>query len=312
MKTLLDLIRQPLVIGAFVLSILIVVGAYFGSHWYYGDDEPVPEELLNYKPEPAVSRGDPEVSKGRLPRNDDSATRRVSTRSDDAAVAVDETDNLDDFEYTPVYYFSDGTPVPEHILCPEKWIGVYLTDLSESELFEVMDHTDAVASEIIQNYNPNRPLADIWPRYIEAEKDLLSQSNAVLSDLQSPLAARQIDWGYEQAYRFPEIQALRLDQDTSGRMQYMYLVDMGQLDPDWNLIELPDGRDFRVKHGRQYTFRTSKTTQGEGTTDASFTICFSDPGTAENIVIENYEQVSDAELERLGGWNYNYNPYTEE
>ncbi len=41
MKTVLDLIRQPLVIGALVLSILIVGGAYFGSRWYYGDIEPV-------------------------------------------------------------------------------------------------------------------------------------------------------------------------------------------------------------------------------------------------------------------------------
>ena len=37
MKTVFDVIRQPLVIGALVLSILIVVGVYFGSHWYYGD-----------------------------------------------------------------------------------------------------------------------------------------------------------------------------------------------------------------------------------------------------------------------------------
>ena len=41
MKTILDLIRQPLVIGAFVLSTLIVSGAYFGSHWYYGDVESI-------------------------------------------------------------------------------------------------------------------------------------------------------------------------------------------------------------------------------------------------------------------------------
>ena len=41
MKTVFDAIRQPLVIGALVLSILIVVGVYFGSHWYYGDVEPV-------------------------------------------------------------------------------------------------------------------------------------------------------------------------------------------------------------------------------------------------------------------------------
>lgn len=41
MKSVFDVLRQPLVIGAFVLTILIVVGAYFGSHWYYGDVEPI-------------------------------------------------------------------------------------------------------------------------------------------------------------------------------------------------------------------------------------------------------------------------------
>ena len=41
MKTVLEVLRQPLVISALVLSILIVVGMYFGSHWYYGDVEPV-------------------------------------------------------------------------------------------------------------------------------------------------------------------------------------------------------------------------------------------------------------------------------
>ena len=39
MKTVFDVVRHPLVIGALVLSILIVVGVYFGSHWYYGDVE---------------------------------------------------------------------------------------------------------------------------------------------------------------------------------------------------------------------------------------------------------------------------------
>lgn len=39
MRSAFEVLRQPLIIGAFVLSILIVVGAYFGSHWYYGDVE---------------------------------------------------------------------------------------------------------------------------------------------------------------------------------------------------------------------------------------------------------------------------------
>ena len=47
MKTLLEVIREPLVIVAFVLAVLIVIGAYLGSHYYYGDAEivDIPESL---------------------------------------------------------------------------------------------------------------------------------------------------------------------------------------------------------------------------------------------------------------------------
>lgn len=125
-------------------------------------------------------------------------------------------------------------------------------------------------------------------------------------------AGRRIDWLYDQVRRFPEIQVLRFKEGRDGRWAHMYLVDIGHSHPNWNLIELPDGRDFRVKYGRRYTFRTTQVTQGSRTSGGSFTICLSDPETTKNIVIDNYEQVSDAELERLGGWNYNHNPYTAE
>ena len=55
MKTVLDMLRQPLVIGALVLSILIVVGVYFGSHWYYGDVEPV-EIAVASAPTPSLPK----------------------------------------------------------------------------------------------------------------------------------------------------------------------------------------------------------------------------------------------------------------
>ena len=41
MRSAFEVLRQPLIIGALVLSVLIVVGAYFGSHWYYGDVESI-------------------------------------------------------------------------------------------------------------------------------------------------------------------------------------------------------------------------------------------------------------------------------
>ena len=64
MKTLLDLIHQPLIIGAFVLSILIVVGAYFGSHWYYGDVKPIniPEHSTTFMLRPPEAGRAPEVN----------------------------------------------------------------------------------------------------------------------------------------------------------------------------------------------------------------------------------------------------------
>ena len=61
MKTVFDVLRHPLVIGALVLSILIVVGVYFGSHYYYGTVEPIkmpePLALAHTTPSTQVSSG---------------------------------------------------------------------------------------------------------------------------------------------------------------------------------------------------------------------------------------------------------------
>ena len=50
MKTLFDFVRQPLILGSCVLSLLIVAVAYFGSHWYYGDVDPMPTPSLALVP----------------------------------------------------------------------------------------------------------------------------------------------------------------------------------------------------------------------------------------------------------------------
>ena len=36
MKSLVDFIREPIIIGSVVIAVLIVIGAYLGSHYYYG------------------------------------------------------------------------------------------------------------------------------------------------------------------------------------------------------------------------------------------------------------------------------------
>lgn len=91
MNTLLDLIRQRFVIGAFVLSILIVVGAYFGSHWYYGDVEPIdiPENstFVPRPPEPV-----PEVNLEGLPAESEQTPTESKPTSPTA-----ESESADDF-----------------------------------------------------------------------------------------------------------------------------------------------------------------------------------------------------------------------
>ena len=307
MKTLLDFIRQPLIIGVFVLSILIAVGAYFGFYWYYGGVEPVPEELLSYKLEPAVSHGMP---KGKLSWADDSATQRQSTpRSSEGKVqSADEPDNLDDFEDIPMYYFPDGTPVPEYLRCPEKWIGVYMYDLDERGSAELEEHMRRVVDEVMTNHNLNRPVAELWWPFIELERQY--QADAI-QDNKSGLsvAGGKIDLQYEHIYDFPEI--VQLMEKDYNRWFNMWKVDRGDYDPDWNLHSLPDGREFRTKDGYRYEFHY--TTFGDvdenGSTeiyDRTFKVSQSEGG---ELVVVNLNDTSDEELERIGGWNYNYNPY---
>ena len=287
--------------GACLIGALIVMGIYFGSHWYYGEAEPVSEELLRYTPSPAVSRGAPEVSKGRSSWNDDSATERVSSSSDDAVQAADETDNLDDLEYTPVYYFPDGTPVPEHLLCPEKWIGVHITTLSDEERQELAEHWKKMMNEVNANYNLNRPVSELWDRFIELERQYQAQAEQD-NKFGRGIAGGSIALQYEQYYNFPEV--VRLSEDEPDRFFNTFMVEKGAFDPDWNLYELPDGREFRAGDGYLYEFRYRSG-------NASRTRKFGHSGRDAQLVVIDLNETSDEELERLGGWNYNYNPYTQ-
>ena len=63
MRDLFDFVRQPIIIGAFVLALLIVVGSYVGSHWYYGDIEQIdiPEQLI-FTPNPPEGGKESEVN----------------------------------------------------------------------------------------------------------------------------------------------------------------------------------------------------------------------------------------------------------
>ena len=132
MKTVFDVIRHPLIIGALVLSILIVVGVYFGSHWYYGDIEPVPEHLLTLESIPPSVNKDTSFTGSHTDSQDtgllewESASEAEESSDDEATIVLDEIDGellallaedaplsseTGDFPEVPDGFPSDLTPV---------------------------------------------------------------------------------------------------------------------------------------------------------------------------------------------------------
>lgn len=225
------------------------------------------------------------------------------TQSPPEAPASDWGESVAETEISP-----SADDFPEHLLCPEKWVGVYISAIDEDEakFAEGQQHMLAVAREIIANHNPNRSLAEVWPLFIEEEKLLHAQSEDA-GKFTLSIGGNRIDWMYEQVRNFPEIFDLILEEGPDGRWVDVYNVEMGYLSPDWNLTTLPDSREFRVRNGYRYQIHV-----GDEHAGGMIEICLSDLATAQLIVIDDLEQTSDAELERLGGWKYNINPYTNE
>ena len=186
----------------------------------------MPDELLRYTHPPAVSHG---VSQEKSSWNDDSATESVSSSSEGAGQAADGMDDLDDLEYTPVYYFPDGTPVPEHLLCPEKGIGVYIVDLSDEDKQELAAHWKKMTDEVNANYNLNRPVSELWDRFIELERQYQAQAEQD-NKFGRGIAGGSIALQYEQYYNFPEV--VRLSEDEPDRFFNTFMVEKGAFDPD--------------------------------------------------------------------------------
>jgi len=121
-------------------------------------------------------------------------------------------------EYTPVHYFPDGTPVPEHLLCPEKFVGVHITDLSDAEKEELAEHWLKMMNEVNANYNLNRPVSEIWDEFMALE--LQYQAKAERADkFGRGIGGGSIALQYGQYYKFPEVVRLSEDEpDCTARV----------------------------------------------------------------------------------------------
>ena len=201
--------------------------------------------------------------------------------------------------------FADG--VPEHLQCPPEFIDVYRREDEENFRQRV---PRSIYDEIKEKWNPNRPLTEVWPAFIEVEK--WYRENADPDRAEFFGAAGRLDWLVQQWLDYPEITVL-IDEDAP-RASDMLRVEIGLFDPDWNAFTLMDGRTFRQDPEKTYVFTMSSSRENPdgGITSHSSTdtvgAMSGDPN-AEVIEID-LDTITDAELEELGGWNFNINPYT--
>ena len=54
---------------------------------------------------------------------------------------------------------------------PEELVGIYTTEVPTEALRKIGE----IANEVVEKYNPNRPLPEVWPQFIEVEKILSCQ-----------------------------------------------------------------------------------------------------------------------------------------
>ena len=202
--------------------------------------------------------------------------------------------------------FADG--VPEHLQCPPEFIDVYRRENEDNFIRKLM----LIYYEIQEKWNPNRPIAEVWPVFIEVEKWYRENADPQRAELFG--AAGRTDWLVQHWLDYPEITVL-LDEDLP-RASDMLRVEIGLFSPDWNAFTLPDGsgRTFRTDVEKKYVFTWSshreKPDGGVTSRTTTYTTGPSNGNPNPEVIEIDLDTISDEELEALQGWDYNINPYT--
>jgi len=170
---------------------------------------------------------------------------------------------------------------------------------------ETIQRIHQVRLEILEKWNPNRPLTEVWGMFIEAEK--WYKSNAVPFLAGKGFGQERFDWLFQLTLDFPEIFVL-FEEDLE-RAWGMRMVEIGELPPDFNMLMLTDGRGrtrgFRTDGHKKYVF--TGLANGDSR-EVRHSLLFHEA--APEVIHINLNTTSDDALEQLGGWNYNINPYT--
>ncbi len=199
--------------------------------------------------------------------------------------------------------FADG--VPEHLQCPPELIDVYAVELDP----EMRERIYQITDEIVEKWNPNRPLTEVYPAFMAAEK--WYHANADPEGAGISMGANRMDWQWQILLDFPEIGLLA--QEDTDRAFNMRRVELGHWSADFNVNVLPDGRTFREDDDKKYVFTRSSYTETEDGFESStstFTFGPSNGDPNAEVIEINLDTITDEELEALSGWDYNINPYT--
>ena len=138
--------------------------------------------------------------------------------------------SLDQTSTNPL--FADG--VPKHLLCPQRLIGKYVKEISREDIFKIQ----AIAAEVITNYNPKRNIKTTLNCHLIEQLDYHNNSDVEKRGYRGrddfPLGANRIDWVVQSILDYPE---------------YVFLQSFHQ----WILVR----REQRIKEGKTYQTSTN-------------------------------------------------------
>ncbi len=181
MKDLFEILRAPMVIGAFILAVLIVVGSYTGSEWYYGDVEPI-EVLEISAPTLPLSQNvipaevDPDLIGGEsLPTH---------TESKPTVPPVVESESIDDFlaelsgeeKALLIEKVVDDLPLRESIF----GLGPYPevpSDYPNQNIWEDLENLYETGHATVEHELLHRVLIKLWNQGEKVDSSFMSSKN---------------------------------------------------------------------------------------------------------------------------------------
>lgn len=199
--------------------------------------------------------------------------------------------------------------IPEHLKFPPDLRGAYYStrDLSSGEERRLQN----IFKEIVRDYNLGRSRASLWHQFIAAEKAYRAHAAQELGRTPAgTMSGDRYDWQYEQTWAFPEIMecfVAESDPEKIDNFVSAFYIAMGDRFADHNVHILEDGREFHMRYQNQYVFKYYYSDE--------YTLTVRDetahtPGESRPEVVIDVLNTSDAELERLSGWDFRINPIT--